>query len=151
MDEPRWLSAAEQAAWRALIAVILKLPGTLEAQLQRDADMTHFEYWVVALLSEATDHRLRMSDLAAQANASLSRLSHVVTRLERRGLVQREPSTDDARGTEAVLTDEGYQHVLATAPGHVEQVRRQVFDPLDARDVEDLTRIAGRIAARLPS
>ena len=150
MDEPRWLSPSEQAAWRQLIAVVLKLPGTLEAQLRRDAGMTHFEYWVVALLSEAEDRRLRMSELASQANASLSRLSHVVTRLERRGLVRREPSADDARGTETVLTDEGYEHVLAAAPGHVEQVRRQVFDPLDARDVEDLTRIAGRIAARLP-
>jgi DNA-binding MarR family transcriptional regulator len=107
MEEPRWLSDDEQHAWRRLAAVILKLPAALEAQLQRDARMSHFEYWVIALLSEAPQRTLRLSQLAAQANASLSRLSHVVSRLEGRGWVTRRPCPDDAGATLAMLTDDG--------------------------------------------
>jgi DNA-binding MarR family transcriptional regulator len=114
--EPRWLDDDQQHAWRQLAAVVLKLPSELESQLQRDAGMSHFEYWVVALLSEAPDRTLRMSQLAAQANASLSRLSHVVSRLEKRGWVTRRPCPDDARATLAVLTDAGWEQVVAAAP-----------------------------------
>jgi len=125
------------------------LPVALERQLERDADLTHFEYFVLALLSEADGRTLRLSHLAAQADASLSRLSHVVTRLERRGLVRREPCPEERRATNAVLTDDGLALVVATAPGHVAEVRRRVFDGLTARDVADLARIADRIAARV--
>lgn len=147
--EPRWLEDAEQHAWRRLAAVILKLPSELEAQLQRDAGMSHFEYWVVALLSEAPDRTLRLGQLAAQANASLSRLSHVVTRLEKRGWVTRRPCPDDARATLAVLTDDGWDQVVAAAPGHVEAVRRYVFDGLDAADVTELARLCEKILDRI--
>ncbi|MBW3621386.1 MAG: MarR family transcriptional regulator [Actinobacteria bacterium] len=149
MDRPRWLDDHEQAAWRRLAAVILKLPSELEAQLQRDADMSHFEYWVLAVLSEAPERSLRLSQLAAQANASLSRLSHVVTRLERRGWLSRQPCPEDARATLAVLTDAGYDQVVAAAPGHVEAVRRFVFDGLGADDVRDLARVCDAILARI--
>jgi DNA-binding MarR family transcriptional regulator len=148
-SEPRWLTDAEQHAWRQLAGVVLKLPTELDRQLQRDAGLTHFEYWVLALLSEAPDRSLRLSHLAAQANASLSRLSHVVTRLEGRGWVRRQPSPDDARTTLAVLTDEGYAEVVAAAPGHVEAVRSLVFDGLDEQDVADLARVCGAIVERL--
>ncbi len=151
MAEPRWLDADEQRAWRALVAVMLRLPGALETQLQRDHGLSHFEYWVLALLSEAPDRRLRLSHLATHANSSLSRLSHVVTRLEGRGAVLRQPSLEDARATEAVLTDEGYRQVAAAAPSHVEEVRRRVFDHLDPRDVEHLARIGERVAPHLHS
>ena len=149
MAEPRWLDEAEQHAWRRLAAVILKLPSELEAQLQRDAAMSHFDYWVIALLSEAPEHTLRMSQLAAQANASLSRLSHVVSRLEKRGWVTRRPCPDDARATLAVLTDVGLKQVREAAPGHVEAVRRFVMDPLDDHDVEELARLCEAILTRI--
>jgi DNA-binding MarR family transcriptional regulator len=146
---PRWLAADEQEAWRALVAVVLRLPGELERQLQRDAGMSHFAYWVLALLSEAPGRTLRLSELAAQADASLSRLSHVVTRLEARGWVTRRPCPDDARATLAALTDAGLDQVVAAAPGHVATVRRTVFDGLDATDVADLGRVCARVVARL--
>jgi DNA-binding MarR family transcriptional regulator len=147
--EPRWLDDEQQHAWRRLAAVVLKLPGALESQLQRDSDLSHFEYWVLALLSEAPDRTLRLSDLAGQANASLSRLSHVVTRLERRGWVARRPCPDDARATLGVLTDEGAAQVEAAAPGHVETVRGLVFEALDARGVRDLARLCELILERI--
>lgn len=147
--ESRWLDDDEQRAWRALVALLMRLPVALERQLERDADLTHFEYFVLALLSEADGRTLRLSHLAAQADASLSRLSHVVTRLERRGLVRREPCPEERRATNAVLTDDGLALVIATAPGHVAEVRRRVFDALTTRDVADLARIADRIVARV--
>jgi DNA-binding MarR family transcriptional regulator len=145
----RWLDDDEQLAWRALVALVLKLPGVLESQLQRGSGLSHFEYWVLALLSEAPGRRLRLSELAGQANASLSRLSHVVTRLERRGLVVRVPCTDDARTTMAELTDEGWALVVAAAPGHVARVRDLVFDGLDDADVRDLRRVCEAVLRRL--
>jgi len=149
MEPVRWLTDEEQRAWRRLAAVVLQLPGTLERQLQRDAGMTHVEYWVLALLSEEPDGRLPLRRLAAQANASLSRLSHVVTRLEERGWVVRQPDPTDGRTTLAVLTDDGRRVLVAAAPGHVRTVREMVFEPLSEGDLADLERIAGRIAARL--
>jgi DNA-binding MarR family transcriptional regulator len=148
-QEPRWLDDAEQHAWRQLAAVILKLPSELEAQLQRDAGMSHFEYWVIALLSEAPDRTLRMSQLAARANASLSRLSHVVSRLEKRGWVTRRRCPDDARATLAVLTDDGWDEVVAAAPGHVATVRRLVFEGLEPDDIGELARVCEAILERL--
>lgn len=149
MSEPRWLDDDEQRAWRRLAAVILKLPSELERQLQADADISHYEYWVLALLSEAEDWTLQLKDLAAQSNATQSRLSHVVTRLQKRGWVTKEPCPDDKRASNAVLTDEGWEKVVATAPGHVEQVRAVVFDGLDDQDVTDLARVCERILDRL--
>lgn len=145
MEQPRWLTEDEQHAWRQLAAVILKLPSALEAQLQRDAGLSHFEYWVIALLSEAPGRTLRLSQLAAQANASLSRLSHVIRRLERRGWVTRRPCPDDARATLAVLTEAGWGQVVAAAPGHVDAVRRLVFDGLDNGDIAELARLCANI------
>jgi DNA-binding MarR family transcriptional regulator len=149
MDDVRWLTDDEQRAWRALAAVVLRLPAALERQLQRDSQMSHFEYWVLALTSEEPDRTVRLSTLATHANASLSRLSHVITRLERRGWVKREPDPDDARATRARLTHAGWRALVAAAPGHVEAVRRLVFDVLQPDDVADLARIADRIAERL--
>ena len=149
MDDARWLDDDEQRAWRQLAAVVLKLPAELERQLQRDAGMSHFEYWVLALLSEAPDRTLRLSQLAARANASLSRLSHVVTRLESRGWIRRETCPEDARATLGVLTPAGWDQVRAAAPGHVAQVRSLVLDGLDADEVAALERVCGAIAERL--
>jgi DNA-binding MarR family transcriptional regulator len=149
MTSAPWLDDAEQEAWRQLVALVLKLPTELERQLQRDAGLTHFEYWVLALLSEAPQRQLPLTRLASQANASLSRLSHVVTRLERRGWARRVPSADDARVTLASLTDEGYAQVVAAAPGHVATVRALVFDALGEDDVPTLARLCRAIVEGL--
>lgn len=145
MDEPVWLDEQQQHAWRKLAAVLTRLPAALESQLQRDSDMSHFEYWVLALLSEAPERSLRMSALAEQVNGSLSRLSHVVTRLEKRGWVVRRPCPDDARATLAVLTEEGYEAIVDAAPGHVRTVREAVFERLDPDDVAALERLCSLV------
>lgn len=145
MDEPVWLDEQQQHAWRKLAAVLTRLPAALESQLQRDSDMSHFEYWVLALLSEAPERSLRMSTLAEQVNGSLSRLSHVVTRLEKRGWVVRRPCPDDARATLAVLTEEGYEAIVDAAPGHVRTVREAVFERLDPDDVAALERLCSLV------
>ena len=150
-EAPRWLDDAEQHAWRQLAAMLLRLPAALEVQLQRDAGMSHFEYWVLALLSEADDRTLRMGALADQANASQSRLSHVASRLEHRGWVTRRPCPDDARATLAALTDDGWRQLVAAAPGHAAAVRALVFEGLGAQEVDDLARRCATILGRIAS
>ena len=145
MTDTRWLTAEQLSAWKKLIAVVELLPGALESQLQRDSGLSHFEYFTLAMLSEAPDRTLRMTTLATHTNATLARLSHVVSRLEKRGLVRREPCAEDRRATNAVLTPVGWTTVVAAAPGHVGTVRETVIDPLTAADVADLDRIMGRI------
>lgn len=149
MNEPRWLSDEQQRSWRTFAAVFTVLPAALDAQLQRDAEVTHFGYWVLAVLSESPDHALRMSDLAARSNASLSRVSHVVARLEERGWVRRHPSEDDRRSNLAELTAAGHDKIVATAPGHVETVRSLVFDALTDDQVEQLGDICRQILKRV--
>ncbi|MGZ4633099.1 MAG: MarR family winged helix-turn-helix transcriptional regulator [Actinomycetes bacterium] len=145
----RWLNDDEQRVWRAFLGMAELLPAALDQQLQRDSEMTHSSYIVLAMLSEAPGRALRMSDLAARANSSPSRLSHTVSRLESRGLVRRERSADDGRGNIAVLTDAGWDVVVATAPGHVEAVRRYVFDALTPEQVCQLEAIASAILGKL--
>ena len=149
MDEPRWLTDEEQQAWRPFAALLFRLPAALDAQLQRDAQITHFEYMVLISLSEAPDRSLRMSDLAAMASGSLSRLSHVVSRLERRGWVRREPCPGDGRFINAVLTDEGWEKVVATAPGHVEAVRKLIVDALTPEEFRALGAASAQILDHL--
>ena len=149
MAETRWLSDNEQHAWRRLAGVSMLLPAALESQLQRDADVTHFGYWVMAMLSEAPNRSLRMSELAAMSNGSQSRLSHLVARLEDRGWVRRERAGEDGRGFLAVLTDHGLDKVEQTAPGHVEEVRALVFDVLSPEQVVQLDEICGALMDRL--
>jgi DNA-binding MarR family transcriptional regulator len=145
----RWLTADEQRAWRSFISVVELLPGVLDGQLQRDAGLTHFDYFTLAMLSEAPGRMLRMTELAAATNATLPRLSHVVARLEKRGYVERSRGAEDRRATNATLTDAGWQKVVATAPGHVATVVENVIGPLTAEDVADLERIADRMLGRL--
>ena len=141
----RWLTGPEQQAWRRLAAVTMLLPAALESQLQRDAELTHFGYWVMAMLSEAPGRCLRMSELAALSYGSQSRLSHLVSRLEQQGYVRRERVGEDRRGYLAVLTDVGYAKVVATAPGHVDEVRARVFDRLTPAQVAQLDEICAAI------
>ncbi|GAT88000.1 DNA-binding MarR family transcriptional regulator [Paenarthrobacter nicotinovorans] len=145
VDQPRWLSEEEQAVWIALGSVVLRLPGALDAQLQRDAGVSHFEYVVMSVLSESPERTLRMSELAMMAEAMLPRLSQVVARLEKRGWVRRSPDPDDGRYTLATLTGAGWDKVVETAPGHVETVRALVFDQLTKAQQKQLHQISRRI------
>lgn len=145
----RWLNDQELEAWLKLAGVMLKLGPTLDSQLLRDSDMTHFDYLCLAMLSERDDRTLRMSELAGQVNASLSRLSHVITKLEGRGWVCRQPSPESKRVTLVRLTDEGWNVLVKAAPGHVETVRDLVFEDLAPDDVRALKRVAGHIVSRI--
>jgi len=144
-----WLDDAERAAWLRLIGMVELLPVALDSHMRQQAGLTHFEYYVLAMLSEAPERTLRMTALAARTNATLPRLSHVVRRLEDRNLVERFPCPEDGRATNARLTDTGWEKVRTTAPKHVGEVRRLVFDALTPEQVDRLTEIAGAVLARL--
>jgi DNA-binding MarR family transcriptional regulator len=146
---PRWLSRDEEAAWRAIAQVIVKLPWALECQLQRDAGLSFLEYHVLARLSEDPEHTLRMSELAMLTNASLSRLSHLMKRLESRGLVRREVDPADGRFTNAILTKGGYKLLVESAPGHVARVRSLVVDALSSAELRNLHDTSERLLARI--
>lgn len=144
-----WLTSTELAAWVRLASILELLPGALDGQLRRDAELTHFDYRVLSVLSESEDKTLRMTYLAQVTNASLPRLSHVIARLESRGYVQRQPCTEDRRATNASLTEQGWAKVVSAAPGHVETVRSLVLDGLSAEQVAQLTEITSSILDRL--
>lgn len=141
----RWLNEEEGATWMAFASVLLRLPGALDAQLQRDAGISHFEYTVMSVLSESPGRTLRMSNLAVMAESGLPRLSQVVSRLEKRGWVTRAPDPADGRSTLATLSEQGWTKVVETAPGHVEEVRSLVFDPLTKAQLKRLHEISRRI------
>lgn len=141
----QWLDDEEMTAWLRLVGVVELLPGILDTQLRRDAGVTHYEYYVLAMLSEAPQRTLRMTALAQRTNATLPRLSHVVKRLEDRGLIERFPCPEDARATNARLTAEGWKKIKATAPGHVGTVRQHVIDVLTPEQISQLAGIAGAI------
>ncbi len=145
VEEPRWLTAEEQQTWLAVGAMVTWLPDAIDAQLQHDAGISHFEYQVMAMLSMAPQRTRRMKEVAALANGSLTRLSRTVDRLDRHGWVTRRPDPEDGRSTLAVLTDAGWDELVATAPGHVAEVRRLVLDPLTRTQVRQLDEIATRI------
>src|ERR1700712_1746477 len=144
-----WLTTVQLTAWKKFIAVVELLPGVLDSQLQHDAELTHFEYFTLAMLSEAPDRTLRMTALAATTNSTLPRLSHVATRLEKRGYLERSPSLDDRRATDTSLTAAGFEKVRTTAPGHVATVLANVITPLTPEDISDLDRIMSRMLGRL--
>ncbi|MEV5822433.1 MarR family transcriptional regulator [Micromonospora haikouensis] len=138
----RWLNPDEQRTWRAYLAASRALMEKLDRELQRDAGMPHAYYEILVRLSEAPDRRLRMSDLADATGSSRSRLSHAAARLEASGWIRREDCPTDRRGQIAVLTDAGFATLAAAAPGHVEGVRRHIFDALSPAQVDQLRRIS---------
>ena len=146
-DEPRWLSPDEQQAWIGVTAVMWLLPGPLDAQLQRDSCLNLFDYFVLSSLSMAEGRQRRMSDLALQSNASPSRVSNVVARLEAQGWVTRHPHEHDRRSTVATLTEAGWEKVVEAAPGHVAAVRRLLIDRLTPAQLEALREV-GAVVAR---
>ena len=149
MDDVRWLDENEREAWLRLVAVVELLPGVLDAQLRSQAGLTHFEYYVLAMLSEVPGRTLRMTALAQRTNATLPRLSHVVRRLQARGLAERTPCPEDKRATNVRLTGAGWEAVVAAAPGHVAAVRNHVLDPLSPEQLEQLRSIGDALLTRL--
>ena len=148
-SDVRWLTAEELDSWLSVVRLMTWLPWSIDQQLQRDSKLGMVEYQVLAILSESPDRTMRMSSLAEVTNASLSRLSRVVTRLESRGLLRREPEPTDGRFTNAVLTEEGFQTLAEAAPRHVALVRSLVIDVLSPEQLRRLGRDADRIMTRI--
>lgn len=136
----------ELAVWSSLATLLERLPPALDAQLQRDSGLAHFEYGVLYALDTAPDRTLRLSTLAQYASCTLSRLSRAITRLEKNGLVERSADPTDGRFTLGTLTDAGHERVQAATPGHRALVRRVVFDVLTERQAQQLGTISRRIA-----
>jgi DNA-binding MarR family transcriptional regulator len=147
--DPQWLSPDELRTWKALHLVLATLPEALGDQLRCDSDLSFLEYYVLAFLSEQPDHTMRMSQLALLAGSELSRLSHLTRRLEKRGLVRREPDPTDGRFTQAILTPKGQALVIKAAPGHVEHVRHTIFDVLTKSEQHALRRALTKILSNL--
>lgn len=148
-----WLDEDQQDVWQALLTVVIALPAALDRQLQRDAGISNFEYGVLARLSMADEVTMRLSDLARDCDSTQPRLSKAMDRFEARDWVVRRPDPGDGRYTLATLTDTGRQKLVASAPEHVAQVKRLVFDPLSAAQRRHLgaalTRIAATVRAEL--
>jgi DNA-binding MarR family transcriptional regulator len=142
-------TSAEATAWARLVAVSELLPTMLDAQLQRDVALTHFEYLVLSVLASSPDRTSRMTGLASQTNATLPRLSHVARRLEERRLLERFPCPQDKRATNARITPAGLEVLDRAAPGHVATVRSNVLDALAPAELDQLAAITASILARL--
>ena len=149
MTDVRWLNESEIETWLKFRAVVELYPGLLDSQLRRDSGLTHMEYQVLAMLSEQPTRTLRMTNLANRSNSSLTRMSHVVTRLEGRGIVARSACPDDGRATNVTLTDDGYAILVAAAPGHVTQVRESFLDGLTPEQLQQLDAICDAILDRI--
>ena len=150
-DADLWLSDGELASWLSVVRLITRLPWAIDAQLQRDADLSMVEYMTMAMLAAAPEWTMRMSELAEQASTSLSRLSHLVKRLESRGYVRREPDPVDGRFTNAILLPAGMAKLESVAPGHVAYVRHLVVDNISAERLRRLGRDAEQIVQRIDS
>jgi DNA-binding MarR family transcriptional regulator len=146
-----WLSPGELASWLSVVRLITRLPWAIDGQLQRDADLSMVEYMTMAMLAEAPEWTMRMSELAERTSTSLSRLSHLVKRLESRGYVRREPDPTDGRFTNAILLPPGMGKMQSAAPSHVAYVRRLVVDNLSAERLRRLGQDAERIVQRIDS
>jgi DNA-binding MarR family transcriptional regulator len=144
-----WLTPEEVDAWLSVVRLTTRLPWSIDQQLQRDSNLAMVEYQVLAMLSERDQRTMRMSSLAELTNTSLSHLSRVVTRLENRGLVRREPDPTDGRFTNAILTEKGFRTLADAAPGHVAHVRSLVIDVLSPEQLRRLGRDAERVLSRI--
>lgn len=142
---PAGLEDARLEAWAAVATLLERLPAALDAQLQRDSGLTHFEHGLLFALGTAPDRTLRLSTLAGYANCTLSRLSRAITRLEKKALVRREADPDDGRASLAVLTDDGHDKLLQSTPAHHALIAKLVFEPLSDAQVRQLATISRAI------
>ncbi len=147
-DQP-WLTETQQQVWRQYLNLDRRLQERIERDMQQQSGVPMAYYLIMAMLSEAPGRSLRMNQLAVIVEASQSRTSHAVARLEEQGWVRRERSPDDGRGQVAVLTDAGWARVQQLAPGHAETVRSSMFDGLDDHDLAELSRLFDKIARNL--
>ncbi|UOQ58473.1 MarR family transcriptional regulator [Leucobacter allii] len=145
-EEPRELDAAELEVWADFATLLERLPGALDAQLQRDSGLSHFEHGILTALDRAPGRSLRMSTLAGYASSTPSRLSRAMSRLEAKGWVRRSPDPDDGRSIRGELTEAGREMVAGSTPGHHALVRRLVFDSLTAAQLRQLSTISRRIS-----
>ena len=145
----RWLDDREQAAWRGYLRMQAKLQAELHRRLQEESGLSIADFDVLVTLTDRSDERVRVLELATSLEWEKSRLSHHLARMQRRGLIAREECDDDGRGNFVVLTAQGRAAIEQAAPGHVESVRELVFDTLTDDDVDALVRITGTVGARL--
>ncbi len=146
---PRWLDAEEQETWRAFVISTRLLFEQFERDLQRDAGIPLTYYEILVCLSDAPLRTLRMSEIAERLRTSRSRLSHAAARLEEAGWIRRDRCPDDLRGSFATLTDDGFAALKAAAPGHVESVRRHLFDQLTPEQLDQLHAISSALLRHL--
>jgi DNA-binding MarR family transcriptional regulator len=146
---PRWLEPREQAAWRAYLEMNTKLTAHLNRQMQGEFGLSIADFSVLVQLSEHVDARMRVLELARALDWEKSRLSHQLTRMQQRGLIERSNCSEDRRGAWIVLTDHGRRTVESAAPGHVDVVRTYLFDCLSPEQVEALDAISRAVIERL--
>ncbi|MEV0688398.1 MarR family transcriptional regulator [Nocardia sp. NPDC050378] len=142
------LDSVERRAWGAVVTLAMRVPSVLDSRLQREFGLTHFEYRVLALLQDSPSHRMRLSMLAARGHGSISRVSHVVSKLERVGFVRRVAVTT-GRGVDAALTPSGLAKVVEATPDYLVAVRRLVLDGLDETQKSELAVLAERLSQHL--
>ena len=147
-DAP-WLDADEARAWRGYLLMSRLLFAELGRGLNRDANLSHADYEVLVVLSETPEHRLRMNELAARLVWEKSRLSHQITRMQQRGLVDRQECVSDARGAFVVLTEAGLNAIRSAAPAHVRDVRRLFFDLLSPEQVKSIAAVTETVVDHL--
>lgn len=148
-EDTRWLSADEQATWRAYLVSHGQLMHALDQQLQRDSGIGHSDYALLAMLSSRESGSATVTALAELLDHSQSRTSHAIARLERRGLVVRESGAPDRRVVRVRITDDGRQALAAAAPGHVRCVREHLFDAVSAEQVTVLRDVCVAMLERL--
>jgi DNA-binding MarR family transcriptional regulator len=149
VSDVRWLDEGEQRAWRAFLRMHGQLSARLNRQLQGDSNLSLADYEVLVQLTEAPDGRLRPYELQRALQWEQSRLSHHLTRMQRRDLVAREECAEDGRGAFIALTAAGRAAIESAAPGHVDAVRRLFFDSLTGEQVALLDRLATQVLDRI--
>lgn len=144
--EPRWLDTQQQRIWRSWLNGVAAINQELQAELEQfGLDLS--EYEIMVNLSEEPERTLRMSELAERSRQSRSRLTHTVSRMEKKGLIRRSTCASDRRGVFATLTSAGYELLVAAAPRHVESVRRALVDPVSPEDYQALGRVMEAVLA----
>lgn len=144
-----WLSEHEDAAWRSFLALSRGMERAIDRQLQRDSELSSSEYHVLVPLSESKDGSMASRELLRHLDWERSRLSHMLSRMEKRGMVCRRPSTQDARGLIVEITDHGRQVINAAAPWHLAMVREAFMDQLSSDELKTLVAVAGRVIPQL--
>jgi DNA-binding MarR family transcriptional regulator len=147
--EAVWLSEPQQRAWRAYINGSTLLFERLDRDLREQFDVSLPEYEILVRLSESPHHSMRMAVLASSVSHSRSRVTHTISRLERKGLVSRRSCPTDGRGVIATLTPTGWERLVAAAPVHVDGVRRHLVEVADADDLAAVGRVFAEVGERL--